>query len=155
MKVGIYLNMALTVVQGQLAPSIFRGFDRGYVSGDPLALVMEFDLELPDPTPEDRLDAAEHAFEIGNIDPGWVARSAVLAAQYRREEVRSLSVGDVVVVDDEAYACRSMGFEHVGPATDLHCADESAAQVARQVRAANKFNPAQLVESLLKFLEHS
>jgi hypothetical protein len=54
--------------------------------------------------PHELLNAAFETFNIGTDE---------LAAQYRARRLRSLSVGDVVQIDGDAYTCASVGWEPV------------------------------------------
>ena len=81
----------------------------GYRDNHPLRLAAEYyvPVELVDSgTPHTVLN---QAFEQLNIDyptEEW-------AKQYRQNRNRSLSVGDVVVVGEQAYACASVGWQAV------------------------------------------
>ena len=71
------------------------------------SLVWVFEYEL-DRTHEFRdQEMLNEAFEIFNVGTGS------LAQQYRARRLRSLSVGDVVLIDAAAYACESAGWKPV------------------------------------------
>lgn len=84
MRIQIYLNQ-----------NTRDSFIKGYAEGDPLTLIC--DAEMKEGwTLEKIYEANQHS---DDTDP-W----------YRG---RSLSKGDVIVVDDEAYAVATVGFERV------------------------------------------
>jgi len=84
----------------------------GYASGHSLRLALDADQERDDPD----LDVCEWMFWLLNVgdDPDYnngVAQP--LADEYRFHGNRSLSVGDVVAVDDEFYACGRVGWVRI------------------------------------------
>lgn len=60
---------------------------------------------------------ADDAFEVGNADEEFAHRPTVVRA-YRSRQVRSLSVGDVVIVNDKAVAVDSFGFSDLDWSAD-------------------------------------
>lgn len=78
-------------------PSGFDGYQPGH------AMVLVFQTEVPDG--QDSYAIAEQMFEAFNIGDGEMARA------YRARELRSLSVGDVVVAGETPLHCASVGFE--------------------------------------------
>lgn len=91
----------------------------GYRAGHDLALVYEYTV------PDDKsarflLDGrtyAEDAFHLFNVgdDPAYGTPDP-RAVEYRAKRLRSLSVGDVVVVGERAYACAALGWDPIaGP----------------------------------------
>lgn len=135
-RVSIYLNMAQRVAEdGKFYPAAFARMEQPYLPGDPVAMVTAFTSEETEP-----LNACEEAFEIGNIDPAWASSPTLrdLVQRYRAEEVRSLSVGDVVTVDGIAFACKSFGFEKVGLGAGLaFCGGRSAKEMSLAIREVN------------------
>jgi hypothetical protein len=91
----------------------------GYEDGDPLVRVFDLRVEADQPTA-----AAEVVFAIANSYPGELVcdpRYGEEVAAYRAAGLRSLSVGDVVVVRDDAgdetsWACMPTGWIRL-PAT--------------------------------------
>ena len=68
----------------------------------------------------DPLRVVDEAFELFNVgdDPEFRAGGPdATAVAYRALGLRSLSVGDVVQVDDVAFACASFGWDQVDPST--------------------------------------
>lgn len=90
LPVVVYLNKALFC--GHFSISLFDG----YQPGDPLEKVYVMEVEGLM-----CLEMAEKVFTALNIDH---------PEDYRH---RSLCVGDVVVIEGQAYACRSCGFEPI------------------------------------------
>jgi hypothetical protein len=83
-------------------------------------LIRVFTYEQDDPTAADpegtALALCELAFLAFNVgaDPGFHASPEIrsLATRYRARRLRALSVGDVLVLNNEAaYACASVGFQ--------------------------------------------
>ncbi|GGM67677.1 hypothetical protein GCM10012275_42840 [Longimycelium tulufanense] len=87
----------------------------GYGRTDRCVLVYAYDEPIPTPAPSD-LDRLERIFELFNVgkDPefGTPDRRAV---DYRARGNRSLSVGDVVALDDRVYACAATGWVAIAP----------------------------------------
>lgn len=81
-----------------------QGF-RAYKPGD----VVHHALDYNDYTDDVDTVICDRAFEWFNV--GELTNPVV--AEYRRAGNRSLSVGDVVVVDDRAYTCASFGWERI------------------------------------------
>ncbi len=112
-----------TVRPGRFRVSVLHntGFGSffGYEDGDPLVRVFDLRVEAEQPTA-----AAEVVFAIANSYPGELVcdpRYAEEVAAYRAAGLRSLSVGDVVVVRDDAgdetsWACLPTGWTRL-PAT--------------------------------------
>lgn len=85
----------------------FVGMLNGYQPGHDMLEVFVYDVDDVDYHPE-------HAFEIFNQDVDWLdGRDRELAKAYRDKNLRSLSVGDVVVVDDVAHAVEHSGWKKV------------------------------------------
>lgn len=84
-------------------------FVRGFRADDPMRLAAEYytdgtllDAGQPDPV----LDQTFRELNVDNPTTEW-------AREYRDNRNRSLSVGDVVVVSESAYACESVGWKQV------------------------------------------
>lgn len=75
------------------------------------------------------LNAAFETFNVGSDE---------LAAQYRARNLRSLSVGDVVMVDGDAYACESVGW---APASKDDLRTLTAAQAEPVIRERYELEP--------------
>jgi hypothetical protein len=71
-----------------------------------LVLVFEYDAGPA----SDRVSYSHQRLLVDAFDTFNVG-SDELAAQYRARKLRSLSVGDVVEINDSAYACESVGWE--------------------------------------------
>lgn len=83
----------------------------GHSEGDLLRRVYTY---TPGTTsPDDQL--LEEAFEMFNRDPEDfpIGAKRDLSLSYRLRELRSLSTGDVVQIDDRAYACKSVGWVRI------------------------------------------
>ena len=81
----------------------------GYKPDHPLRLATEYYIDaelLQDGTPHAVLNAAFEQLNIDNPTEAW-------AKEYRIDRNRSLSVGDVVMVGETAYACESIGWKAV------------------------------------------
>lgn len=88
------------------AMKVFRRSFRAYEPGDITYLAIGY----VDATDDEPLQVCERAFERFNVgDP----RSDEVVSKYRSRGHRSLSVGDVVVVDGQAYGVASLGFQNV------------------------------------------
>ncbi|SBS77479.1 conserved hypothetical protein [uncultured Mycobacterium sp.] len=106
-------NLTTTVYLNQ-SPQHYCGFDTDAT----LQAVATFTLTMDrSPSTEHLTAALEHVFEQLNIDDpdqSW-------AQGYRRTGLRSLSVGDVVVIGETAWACAASGWTHL-TADQLHAA---------------------------------
>lgn len=72
----------------------------GYEDGHPLVIVFEADIDLSDGISASVL--AEEIYAACNLDPDTLTGPmAVLARAYRDRRLRSLSVGDLVVIGEE------------------------------------------------------
>jgi hypothetical protein len=80
----------------------------GFTPGDQMVKVFTYD--LPPGGTRDLTATAENAFAIGNGAPGLDGRAAGLAARYARRMLRSVSVGDMVVVGETALTVCPAGF---------------------------------------------
>jgi hypothetical protein len=101
--------------------TIYHKTDRGnifepYEVGDDIEQVFEFDLddgELDNLSPRGAIgkaaEACYAAFNGHPINDRWAER----ADAYYAEQIRSLSVGDVVVIGEVAYAVERFGFAQV------------------------------------------
>lgn len=87
-------------LHAEAMPVFFRGF-REYKPGDQMFLA--FDFERADDGAGAAAILAE-AFERFNVGADEIA------SKYRSRGNRSLSVGDVVVIGGDAYACASLGW---------------------------------------------
>ena len=86
----------------------FRKTCMGYDPEAPYGFVISF--EVTAPTPE---AAADVAFSVTNSYPEEMhcsARYAGIVKIYRALQYRSVSVGDVVVVDGAPFACEAFGW---------------------------------------------
>lgn len=100
MKVHVFLNEG---------PDHFFGYN-SLTADLKLALVDEADPDNAPVTVEDDVWILDTYFEWLNADPELV----VAAEIWRREGHRSLSVGDVIVLDGErAYACAPLGWDRL------------------------------------------
>ncbi|WP_309117053.1 hypothetical protein [Saccharothrix sp.] len=86
--------------------------DQALITGyrrQPVIPVLRF--QEPPAARTNDIDLAEHAFALCNIgdDPEHGAPDP-RATDYRRRGNRSLSIGDVVIVDGRAYACQPRGW---------------------------------------------
>lgn len=85
----------------------FVGMRNGYQPGHDMLEVFVYDVDAVDYHPE-------HAYEIFNQDVEWLdGADRELARAYRGKQLRSLSVGDVVVVDGVAHAVDRDGWQQV------------------------------------------
>ncbi len=91
----------------------------GYQPGDPMVRVFTYQVD-PAGSPE---EIAEEAFGICNDHPRD-ARGEDLARRYYERELRSLSVGDVVAVDEAAFAVGRVGWSLVRGGLDEVCTGE-------------------------------
>jgi hypothetical protein len=82
------------------------GMLEGYHPGDPMVRVFTYQADPAGLSPE---EIAEEAFAIGNGHPSD-ARGADLARRYYERELRSLSVGDLVVAGEAALVCERAGW---------------------------------------------
>ena len=89
-----------------------------------------FAYDEPDATPggpdsdspqhPDHLAILEQVFMLFNVgdDPAFGTPDP-RAVAYRGQQLRSLSVGDVVALDDAFYACARLGWQHLDTAPDI------------------------------------
>ncbi|RAV17491.1 hypothetical protein DQP57_00245 [Mycobacterium colombiense] len=80
---------------------------RGYTAGDDLTEAIVFQSSLPACGHIEMLLKIVFS-QLNKDDPG-----TTWAQEYRRNGNRSLSVGDVVVIGETAYACEPMGWKRV------------------------------------------
>jgi hypothetical protein len=86
----------------------------GYKSGHAMAPVFVY-------TTQDAINAAEDAFKMFNAPEDYLSGGELaIAKQYRANQLRSLSVGDIVQVDDTFYVCESFGFGKLGTNVPLN-----------------------------------
>lgn len=99
-----------------------HNFD-GYKAGDPVAPVFTYvthNLLVAGDDPvasreTNDLAVAEHAFHIFNAPAEYLdGQDVITAAAYRANRLRSLSVGDLVAVNDRVYSCERAGFKPAG-----------------------------------------
>jgi len=90
-------------------------WDTGYEPGHPLCEVFAY--ETPDAAPQ---TVAERAFWLFNVGDEPAQGADPTAVAYRRRQLRSLSIGDVLVLtgsqhcaDGPAYACGRWGWTQV------------------------------------------
>ena len=107
--VEILHNVTVVRRQLQYAPAIFmrHGFaDPRYLPGDTCARGMTYE------TWAEGNAAAEEAYRIGNMDADMADTpfEAELIARYRALRVRSVSTGDVVLVDGRPWRCDPFGW---------------------------------------------
>ena len=81
----------------------------GFLKSDPeLTLVFKLNIGWEDPyTGRFPFDLLEFVFEQTNIG------ETDFAKEYRAKQLRSVSVGDVVVVGETAFACESVGWKKI------------------------------------------
>lgn len=96
------------------------GFHDGYLPHHELKRVFAFTLEREGHPADDTyvLGNVYHLFNVGD-DPEWGEPSPIAVA-YRAKRLRSLSVGDVVILDGRAYQCDHSGWSRLAddqPAT--------------------------------------
>lgn len=104
---------------------VFLNVDRdhwfGWEPGHPVVRVFAYD--TADGNPE---ILAEEAFAMFNGQPGTDAQQELTDAYYERR-LRSLSVGDVLVIGGNAWACKDTGFTPLSAplndVTDTHESD--------------------------------
>jgi hypothetical protein len=93
------------------------GYD-GYRAGDEMVRVFACDIPADG---RDLARTAEDAYAIGNAAPGLTGPAAALAARYAQRRLRSVSVGDVVVIGDAALTVARAGWLPLpGPFTPVH-----------------------------------
>jgi hypothetical protein len=91
-------------------PAVTLANFRSYKAGHPLVRV--FEAEIPDDYAADPRLFAEAMFEIGNAPLDYLTDWKLsLAAEYRRRQLRSVSVGDVVAVGETPLICASSGWQ--------------------------------------------
>lgn len=88
----------------------FFGFHNKFADSPRLRLALVFDWVCPVPLSAQNI--LETVFEQLNIG-GDLVPAEPWTEQYRHEHNRSLSVGDVVVVGETAWACESTGWQPV------------------------------------------
>lgn len=106
-------------VQVWLNQSDGWNFWNGYTPGDKMLLAAEYYADasmLPNHDESQPNAILNQAFRELNIDDP----TTEWAQQYREDRHRSLSVGDVVVVGESAYACARMGWQPVALPRE-HC----------------------------------
>ncbi|QXN74357.1 hypothetical protein SEA_CAFASSO_142 [Gordonia phage Cafasso] len=82
---------------------------RGYQDDHRLVRVFDYQTKLRSPEA-----ICEHAFMVFNAPEETLEiDDFLLAVGYRERELRSLSVGDVVVIGETAWACDRIGWKHV------------------------------------------
>ncbi|WP_347956090.1 hypothetical protein [Gordonia aichiensis] len=92
-------------------------WERGYRATDRLVRVME-DFELTVRDSAGVVEIAEGCFQGASREFGVIPEwTHPVAEHYVREQLRSLSKGDVVVVDGEAVSCDSVGWIPVSTPT--------------------------------------
>jgi hypothetical protein len=107
MRVTVYHNVARDEAGRHLH------FD-GYQPGHPLVPVFTYDALLLDGGLPELLRIAEAAFEAFNADPEMLqGNQRELAARYRDRRLRSMSVGDVLLLGGTVLACDPAGFREV------------------------------------------
>ncbi|GGM24097.1 hypothetical protein ACFFX1_10180 [Dactylosporangium sucinum] len=106
-QVRAFLNMAKDALGRPL------GMLDGYATGHALALAFETTVMR---SPEGDLAICEQVFCTLNVgdDPEFGTPDA-RAVAYRAQGHRSLSVGDVVAIDQRFYACARFGFKPIDP----------------------------------------
>jgi hypothetical protein len=82
----------------------FYGFRNDFANSPELTMVHKFDLEVPVIDVHQILDWCFTEFNVGDGEH---------AKAYRAKRLRSLSVGDVVVVGESAWACESVNWSPV------------------------------------------
>lgn len=115
MKITVYHNLSRdnwfglnrTIVENK---AISKGFDYQYIpASHPLVKVFEYDQPDVELDPAKLLADIYRLFNVGD-DPHFGTPSD-LAKRYRSRRLRSLSVGDVVRIGDQAYSCESVGWQ--------------------------------------------
>ncbi|MGW6332149.1 hypothetical protein [Nocardia rhamnosiphila] len=84
----------------------------GYQPGAPL--VLAYTLTLPTAHTVDDLQALDRVFAIFNGHPAYDKDDEHTRAWYD-SGLRSLSVGDVIALDDRSYACAAVGWQLLEP----------------------------------------
>jgi hypothetical protein len=96
------------------------GYD-GYRAADEMVRVFAYDIPADG---RDLAGTAEDAYAIGNAAPGLTGQAAALAARYAQRQLRSVSVGDVVVIGEAAPAVARAGWLPLpGPFTPVRRAE--------------------------------
>jgi hypothetical protein len=116
-----YLGLNNVFVNGQKTEAI-EDQDR-----HPLVLVFRYDTAA-----QDDMAICEQAFEALNVGEDE------LAQQYRARRLRSLSSGDVLVIDGQAYSCESLGWRARSDDELRVIAGEAA---DREIRTRFQFGP--------------
>jgi hypothetical protein len=100
MRVRVYINEQETI---KTTDGVTKSHWFGYSPGDELRLAIEYDVPAgPDAS------VLEDAFRLFNIE-----EEDPRAVEYRSRRNRSLSVGDVVEINDRRYACEMLGWKLV------------------------------------------
>ncbi len=95
-----------------------KGMLDGWGKGDTLDCVFAFSLDT-DMSHLDLLDRIFYVFNEGD-------NNDLLAAAYRRKHLRSLSVGDVVMISGVSYACQRVGWKEIDEYPPKTFPDENA-----------------------------
>lgn len=103
----------MTRVRVLLNQDVRNSFCYGYRSGDPLKFAVSYQADVSSAKNADGLPLSilENAFERFNI--GEPEKDSIVFEYRVLGRNRSLSVGDLVQVDDEVYACSSFGWDKV------------------------------------------
>lgn len=143
MKVQILHNVQMVELVGQSIPAIFdpaRIFsDEGaYRPGDLLAPVLEF--ELPDCFAKQQGEQFQHQYiaelcwRIGQNDMPMNDTGPIgdIKAEYLAAQIRSLCMGDVVIISNFAYFAATVGWQ-LCPGDGLNLSKKSAATHQREL----------------------
>ena len=105
MKIKIYLN------DGE---DHFFGFVNKFANSPELTMVHSFEISETEqafvnrlPGPQGMIHVLEYVFEHTNL------RTETLGKAFSDKMLRSVSVGDVVVIGEMAWACESVGWERI------------------------------------------
>lgn len=122
-----------TVTPGPAAP--YGYFKRPATVGERHPLVKVFEYDPADLPGDDTLGGAFTTFNVGD-DPGFTEPGAMrdLALRYRARRLRSLSVGDVIAVDGETWACEAAGWRPVAVRELNIVTDPAAAEAIARKR---------------------
>jgi hypothetical protein len=113
------MNENATTIQVRVLHNTTRdGLGRlvGYVDGYQPDHTLEEVYTYPAPVDSDPMKVAEVAFFLFNVgdDPDFTnGEPHPTAIDYRTHQLRSVSVGDVIVVGTEALACGAYGWERI------------------------------------------
>jgi hypothetical protein len=123
--------------------AVYHNIDRdsffGHRAGHALVKVFEYIAIMPDgidygPGQPGVMHVLERAFELFNVGVNE------LAQEYRARLLRSLSVGDVITLDEfTVYTCESIGWEFAGTPEHLHFV--TGADAERLIRARLEMKP--------------